>query len=891
MKGTVEQGNTLVTATIGAGHGLTIGVPTVVNITGALPDETGTGYNGSQTITAISATQFTYSTTNPQTPEQSGNAMVSAGNSTTVRASITGHMFDFFDDASNEVKIIVSGATGATAGAYNTGITGVTATVVDSDTFTYPTIDSSAADPATGTVSVRLLETKTSPSSDSVTFVTLTGHGYSDGNSITIAGADQTDYNNEFVIDVLDTDNFAVFPKLSEIGTATGTMTASIKTTTAKARVVNHGFADGTVVTIDNATPSVFNNAWTITSVDTDNFTFGLTENTVAAQGDATGTISAAAGSGSGTERTNLIEWVRGADNNEDENGDGLTTDVRASIQGDVLHSRPAVVNYNRHGNDDDVYIYYGSNDAIFRAVKGGFAMSDTDEPEPGNEDWSFIPTEFFGKLQRLRNNEPKISSSNKKPYFADSTIGVRAEDNSGPDGATVPDGKLDTTVDNASNEDLVHLFISMRRGGRFIYALDVSVPDAPSLLWKKSFSDTGFAELGFTWSAPKVLTIPLDTDGAGVLDDDDNETILLFAAGYDPDVEDLDPATVTSVTSTAVASTSGTKTRSMGRGLFALDALTGDILWQTGPAASAPMEAHTYLSVTGMDFAIPSGITVIANRAGSVRNCGYVGDTGGNMWRLDFGDTDVTNWTVTKTASIADHTTLPAGYRKFLFPTDVVYDEDGIFDALLIRSGDREHPFDDDVVNRMYMFKDTGITTSAIRGTGATAPTITIPESAMFDATSNCIQDASACTGGDTPTSALADLATASGWYITLGTGEKVVGNAVTLNKVTFFNTNQPSTVASSGSCTSDLGVARQYKVLFDNAIAIADQNVDGSTDAADRSTVHAGGGYLPSPVPVVVEIDGEIHEGVISGVSVDKPPGSLLNARLRKFWYKEFE
>ena len=49
--------------------------------------------------------------------------------------------------------------------------------------------------------------------------------------------------------------------------------------------------------------------------------------------------------------------------------------------------------------------------------------------------------------------------------------------------------------------------------------------------------------------------------------------------------------------------------------------------------------------------------------------------------------------------------------------------------------------------------------------------------------------------------------------------------------------------------------------------------------------------GGYLPSPVPVVVEIDGQIHEGVISGVAVEDPPGSVLNARLRKFWYKEIE
>ncbi|NIN36669.1 MAG: hypothetical protein GTO60_16875, partial [Gammaproteobacteria bacterium] len=70
------------------------------------------------------------------------------------------------------------------------------------------------------------------------------------------------------------------------------------------------------------------------------------------------------------------------------------------------------------------------------------------------------------------------ISSSNKKPYFADGTVTLLAEDNSGPGGPNVPDGKLDTSVDDNSNPDRVILFISMRRGGRFLYAIDVSTPE-----------------------------------------------------------------------------------------------------------------------------------------------------------------------------------------------------------------------------------------------------------------------------------------------------------------------------------------------------------------------------------------------------------------------------
>jgi len=136
--------------------------------------------------------------------------------------------------------------------------------------------------------------------------------------------------------------------------------------------------------------------------------------------------------------------------------------------------------------------------------------------------------------------------------------------------------------------------------------------------------------------------------------------------------------------------------------------------------------------------------------------------------------------------------------------------------------------------------------------------------------------------------------FAAAKGWYITLGVGEKNIGNAVALNAVVFFNTNQPST--SSSNCDSNLGIARQYKVAVADATAPKDVSGNGLLGDEDRSTVHAGGGYLPSPVHVVVQVpdpDGNMQtvEGVISGTSVEQPPGTSLNARTRLFWYKEID
>ncbi|MBI2970644.1 MAG: hypothetical protein HYY36_07870, partial [Gammaproteobacteria bacterium] len=851
---TVSQGTTTVTATA-LGHLFADGQ--TVTITGGVPS----GYNGSFTIfnSDIVAGTFQYTTASPQ-PTNTGTSMqASSGTTTQVTAHAPGHKFG---TTGATVNVIIDGVTNLPA-AYNGT---VTATIVDDDSFTYPTEDGTAPVPATGTITARL--------SSATAFATVAAHGYGsagDTLTVTISGANDADYNRSNVTATVvdaDTIKYPLLVVTAQGQDSSSTILSSVKTTTARARVANHGFADGDSVSIAGATPSAFNGTFTITFVDANNFTYTLPS----AQGNATGTLTASSGLGAAGELEDLIAWVRGTDNNESEDGDADLTDVRASIHGDVLHSRPAVVNYNRHGNDDDVYIFYGSNDGIFRAVKGGFNQSDIGEPEPGQEAWGFIPEEFFPEFSRLRDNEPNISSATKKPYFADGTIGTFTLDVGG-DGSIV-----------AADGDKVWLFISMRRGGRFLYALDVSDPSDPKLLWKKSNTDDGMAELGYTWSAPRVATLGVNN----------GDPVLVFGAGYDPTVEDVDPASITAITQTTVVAGAATYTRGMGRGIFVLDAETGDLLWQAGPADSDPHIVdptlpHHFETVSGMDFAIPSDVVVITDRNGAIDNRAYVGDTGGNMWRIDMvdgSDTDTDNevedWVVTKVASISDHSTLPDGYRKFLFPPDVVYSDDG-YDAVLIGSGDREHPFDDDVVNRFYMFKDEGISTSSV--------TTNLDEDDLFDATSNCIQDADACTGGDTPTTALAELESSDGWFITLGEGEKVVGNSVTLNEVTFFNTNQPSTIAGVTSCNSDLGVARQYKVLFSSAEAILDQNIDGSVDALDRSTVHPGGGYLPSPVPVVVEIDGQTHEGVISGVAVDEPPGSLLNARLRKFWFKEME
>ena len=189
--------------------------------------------------------------------------------------------------------------------------------------------------------------------------------------------------------------------------------------------------------------------------------------------------------------------------------------DNHAYTHGDLLHSRPAVVNYNRTSGDRDVVIYYGANDGIFRAVKGG--QNDAD----GWEKWGIVFPEFFDTLSALRENSTVISPSTPKPYFADGPVSVYQND-------VNKDGKL-----VAADGDKVYIYVAMRRGGRYAYALDVSDPDAPKYLWKIDPTSSGFSGLGQTWSTLRTANIAALTTGP----------VVLFGGGYDPVNEDPSPA------------------------------------------------------------------------------------------------------------------------------------------------------------------------------------------------------------------------------------------------------------------------------------------------------------------------------------------------------------
>jgi type IV pilus assembly protein PilY1 len=635
-------------------------------------------------------------------------------------------------------------------------------------------------------------------------------------------------------------------------GTATGTIT--VASTRARVYADTYGYANNDPVTIAGASCTLgcsgYNGAVTALNVQNGFFEFTYSGTPLA---DATASGMTATNPAAVSRQFDLLlKWVRGQDT-QDENGfkvNGANTDVRASIHGDVLHMRPAVINYGTPLTGSNVYVFYGGNDGVFRAVKGGQDATD------GKEQWAFIPQEFFGKLRRQFTNSPTIlfpstpasltptpagtcdptttACAQKRDYFWDGPVTAFVE--------RATDGTVTTA----------NLYIAVRRGGRFIYALDVKNPAAPKFLWRKgctsqtddSTCDSGFSELGQTWSTPQIATVHNGTNAG--------RKVLIFGGGYDT-AEDAD-----------APPSKDTK----GRAIFVLDAATGAFLWSGGVSTGAPNQDSA-----SVDFGIVGDVLVVDRNSDGFADRLYAADIGGNIWRADIEDADMSKWQMWHIASVGDRSDATTT-RKFLFGPDVVFGDN--FDAVVIGSGDREHPLADNpantTINRVYMFEDPN--------TKSVGADLDITEAQLENVTNQSTVGA-----------------TKKGWFVDLAAGEKVInGPLVLLNGTMVFGTNQPDT--TDLSCPGNLGIARRYAINFLNG-APASGGFTDSHGVASRSQDAPGGGFLPSPVEGVVEIadaNGNMQRYMFA---VDNPLNgppipttvSVTHKRFRTYWHEVLE
>ncbi|QDL38918.1 PilC/PilY family type IV pilus protein [Rhodoferax sediminis] len=823
----LTRSGTTVTATSSAAHGYVTGQ--TVTIAGA----TGSRYNGSYVVTTTGTNTFTYTITDgPATPDGGGTAKVGSTSYTIPAGSIARSP----SNASNVSNVTVTLGSTITFSAGNTvtisgaGTGGVSAyngswTITNTGT-SCPGGTKSGNQPTSFCFNIN--STPASPDSSS----TITADG---GTSpLAITGLSYT------------------------AGTCSANSTALVTATTSLAP----NFSAGSVVSIGGtvaASESAYVGSFNVVSVKT-SAPYNFTYNIQTSPGNATNCTDSSSGmtaSAQGVAKDALINWVRGSDNVGDEPSPGGGITIRPSVHGDVLHSRPAVINY---GGSTGVVVFYGANDGMFRAINGNQPPATNTSPAPmgscvlpgnstcaiggtppGGELWSFVPSEFYPKLQRLYNNSPVVKlattpaglvpTPQPKDYFFDGTPGVYQNQATGK----------------------AYIFLSARRGGQLLYALDVSDPTKPKFMWKHTNADPGFSELGQTWSQPKVALIKGNAN-----------PVLIFGAGYDPNEDAESPNTDT-----------------MGRGIFILDAVTGQLLWRAGPGGSSNTCNVNPCQLQSMTYAMPADITLVDRNFDGYIDRLYAADVGGNIWRVDLepvsGSTDLGDARVTLLAALGGTGTTK---RKMFFPPDVVLTKN--YDAVVASTGDREHPLyiqqAQSIVNRFYMIKDTNVGMSAAGWTTVhddTSSTANAQPPMLFNATSTPYNQ------------------TLSGFYITLlGAGEKGVNAPQAFAGTVYFGTNTP-TAPSTTSCQGNLGTALAYAVnLF---------------SGQSSSVKFAGGGLAPSPVfgVVTVNVDGKprqlpfmIGSGAgsnaadqQSSLGATKPVIPVNVKKKRTYWYRDID
>ncbi|WP_279250931.1 PilC/PilY family type IV pilus protein [Candidatus Marimicrobium litorale] len=521
--------------------------------------------------------------------------------------------------------------------------------------------------------------------------------------------------------------------------------------------------------------------------------------------------------------RDEQILWIRGKDV-DDEDGDSVETENRY-IMGDPLHSKPVAITYSSPDADDpseDVSIFMGTN-------AGGIHGIDADN---GSEHFMFMPKELLPSQVARRAN----SSGRNHIYGMDGSITAWTND-AGSDGITV------------GGDDFVRLYSGMRRGGRSLYALDVTSRENPRYMWHIDNSDSGFEELGQTWSRPIKGRVKLDGE-------DNPRDVLFFGGGYDPDKD----------------SYFVNLPDSEGRAIFIVDAETGALIWSGGPSANFTKE------FADMDYSIPATLAVADMDNDGIDDIIIVGDTGGQVWRFDIALNKtpaelVTGGVILDVAESGDVD--QSSNRMFYHSPDVaLVERDGSRNlAISIGTGKRPSPLGTAQNDRMYMLFQGAVF-------GPPAAYVKLTESDLYDTTENLIVE------GDTDArnAATTALDVAAGWYFDLpGDGEKVLSTPLTFRDTVTFTTYMPSNAATS--CSPKVGTSFVYQVNVLDATPVNDWDDIEGFSKEDRAYELKTPSIIDEPVIICTGAGCDLFTGA------EKPPIDTLSSGsiIKTFWKQD--
>lgn len=425
---------------------------------------------------------------------------------------------------------------------------------------------------------------------------------------------------------------------------------------------------------------------------------------------------------------------------------------------GDVFHSTPILISDpNLFYVDEGYYdfrvqmkntrpwtIYAGANDGMLHAISN----------ETGEELWAFVPPDLLIKLQDMLDAHD---------YYVDGS--PCASDVWFPDNAYDPE--------KTSDEWHTVLLFGEREGGLCYNVLDITDPTSPEFL--VNFRDS---IMGYTWSEAKIYKLKIEV-GTEIHD----RFFGFFGGGYWPDTlwDFNDP---------------------LGSGVKA-NAIYFLNIWGAATGGDDIPEYHVITYEEGDEreyMQYPICGSPCLGKSGETRSTFlgryeymykdilWIGDTKGQLWRVDMRDPDPDYWVV-KRLFVAN-TNVPEIHRPiFLAPTTTL-DEDGQR-WVYFGTGNRADPCGELEDNCFFAIKDGDhgayLTTSDLKK---------ISPSDEYDTAEPYL-----------------------GWYVRFldygnGLGEKVYSSPVIVADTIYFTTFQPA--VSEDPCEFGSGIARLYKFHY---------------------------------------------------------------------------
>lgn len=295
-------------------------------------------------------------------------------------------------------------------------------------------------------------------------------------------------------------------------------------------------------------------------------------------------------GAASNAERNTLVNWALGYDSiDRDEDGDSSEA---SRYIADGIHSSPVLISYQVKESDDLLreVLFTTNNMGLLYAVN----------PLNGDELWSYSPAELLPNIKK----------------YADNNI---FEHVYGLDGAIFPQITYKQETELDLEVEQVRLFLTQRRGGSNIFALDVTdvFSNEPiKRIWsiKGGIEDTKFRDLAQTWSTPTMVPIR-----SGCPDNCTEKNALLFGGGYNPLYDDESLSLPVDRPATG-----------HGNAIYLVDPDNGALLWSAGKGT------HHSLNLSEMNDSVPDTPVPIDTDADGIVNIIYFSDIAGNVWRID---------------------------------------------------------------------------------------------------------------------------------------------------------------------------------------------------------------------------------------------------------------